>query len=154
MRKHERDKEVTRQHQRKINRLSRFEVFEDNECVTLTHLPALHFAEVQGVPGLSGRRILTPPGFSLTLVLFKWVKSGGRFHRFSRHHHKERLVLTPHAGHIQLWLEGEDKVIGDGDSQIIGEGAMHEMEPLNECLFTAAFEPPLPHDDPHEPNGS
>lgn len=144
MRKTERNRHMIQQQTRRLQRLAKFEAYE-TERVNLTHLPFDHFTDVAGVPGLSGRALEAPERFAadVSLALFKWREVDGQLHRFGMHHHREQELLTPIVGHIEMEVEGEVHLIGPGDSLIIAADAVHRGRPLQECLFYAAFEPPL-----------
>ena len=148
MRKVQRDEHVIDQAQRRLHRLVQFQAYSA-EHVKLTHLPFDDFAPVEGVPGLCGRAIVAPESYAkdVSLVLFKWEKVDEKLHEFGMHYHDERETITPVVGHLEMEIEGEGKIIGPGDSEIIGRNVLHRKRPLEGCLFYTSFEPPLPRTD-------
>ena len=144
MRGHERNSVKLKQMRRKMWRLSQYRV-HDNERSVLAELRTGPFTAVEGVPGLTGRIVPAPAawGEHVTLALFQWKKAAGKFHTFNFHYHQEEEMLVPIIGHIEMVVEGKTEVIGPGDSLIIAPTALHLAKPLNDCLFFAAFQPPL-----------
>ena len=80
--------------------------------------------EIEPVPGWKGR---AQHGQRMTLISYEIMAGAPDVHE---HRHPEEEAWIVVEGQLAVWIDGEERLLGPGDSAVIGENVPHRVRAL------------------------
>lgn len=80
--------------------------------------------EIEPVPGWKGR---VKHGERMTLTCYEIAAGAPDVHE---HHHPEEEAWTVIKGHLVIWVDDQEHVLGPGESAVIGSNERHRVDAL------------------------
>jgi quercetin dioxygenase-like cupin family protein len=80
--------------------------------------------EIEPVPGWKGR---VQHGQRMTITSYEIAAGAPDVHE---HQHSEEEAWTVIEGHLAIWVDGEEQILGPGESAIVGANVRHRVRAL------------------------